>query len=456
MIANMTPAAPTSNERERLAALERYEMLDTPSEAEFDDLTSLAAQICGTPIALISLVDAQRQWFKSRVGLETTETSREVSFCGHAIHGQHLLEVPNTREEFLFYDNPLVTGPAGIHFYAGIPLATPDGQKLGTLCVMDRVPRQLTQTQRDALGRLGRQVMTQMELRLTNRRLAGAGQELREMEERSRLVIEAAPNAMLQVNEHGRITLLNSQAEKLFGYWREELIGQPLEMLVPPPKDGAGLFSASASRAFKKGREHTGRRKNGTEMPLEIGLNPLPTSAGTLLLVSVVAVAARKRTDHQIDRLKHDLKQKRRQIEKTRRQLADLTSTVAQDLKAPLRGIGSLANWLVSSYANRLDGSGREQLNLLALKLRRLNALLEGIPTGSSASRSHEVQAEVAKHSAPEKTRATAIRRTSSRKPAERPSSKILATIGYAAGRGHIPASDLESDEQMSKIALAV
>src|SRR3954470_15203967 len=134
----MTPAGPTSNERERLAALERYQVLDSPPEKEFDDLTSLAAHICGTPIALVSLVDAHRQWFKSKVGLETTETSRDISFCGHCIQLPNLMEVPDARQEFMFYDNPLVTGDPGICFYAAMPLATPDGQNLGTLCVMDR------------------------------------------------------------------------------------------------------------------------------------------------------------------------------------------------------------------------------------------------------------------------------------------------------------------------------
>jgi PAS domain S-box-containing protein len=456
----MTPAAPTSDECERLAALECYEMLDTPAEAEFDDLTSLAAQICGTPIALISLVDAHRQWFKSRVGFDASETSREVSFCGHAIHGPHLLEVPNTREEFLFYDNPLVTGEPNIQFYAGMPLATPDGQKLGTLCVMDRVPRYLTQVQRDALGRLGRQVMNQMELRLTNRRLAAAGEDLRALEERFRLLVESTPDATLLANEQGLITLVNSQMERLFGYAREELIGQPLEMLVPnfsrkaKHKDGAGPFRARASRGTRKGRSAIGRRKNGTEVPIEIGLKPLPTSAGRLILI--VAVKARKRSGNQVNRLKHDLKQKRRQLEQARHELNELAATVAQDLKAPLRGIGSLANWLVTSYANRLDGSGREQLNLLALKLRRLNALAESISTCSSTSSGRltlsNVALEVAQISPSEKTSAIAV---ASQNLVDRPAAIVKAGPRSSRGRNRISSGDLEPNERLDEIVAA-
>ncbi len=370
----MTPAAPTPNERERLAALERYQVLDTPAEAEFDDLTSLAAHICGTPIALISLVDAHRQWFKSKVGLDATETPRDVSFCGHCIQLPHLMEVPNAREDFLFHDNPLVTGEPEICFYAGMPLATSDGQNLGTLCVMDRVPRQLTAAQREALGRLGRQVMNQLELRLTTRRLAATGNELRQMEERARLVLEASPNAMVMVDDKERITLVNSKAEKLFGYSRNELLGQPVEMLVPiryqraSPDDVAGFFSAPEPHSKGESLDLCGWRKEGREFPVEIGLNPLTTSAGAFVLASIVDISARKRMEGRINRLKRDLKRQARKLDAANRDLADFASIVSRDLQAPLRGIGSLANRLVTDSANRLNNAGREQLNLLAIK----------------------------------------------------------------------------------------
>jgi anti-sigma regulatory factor (Ser/Thr protein kinase) len=153
------------DEAGRLAALRRYRILDTQPERAFDDLTLLASHICGTPIALISLIDADRQWFKSRVGLSIAETSRSVSFCTHVIPQRDLFVVPDARDNATFRDNPFVTGEDGIRFYAGAPLVTPDGYALGTLCVLDKVPRTLTPEQVEALEALKRQAEAQLELR---------------------------------------------------------------------------------------------------------------------------------------------------------------------------------------------------------------------------------------------------------------------------------------------------
>lgn len=160
------------NETQRLQKLQCYNVLDTQPEPGYDDITQLAAFICQTPIALISLIDAERQWFKSVVGLQAQETHRDLAFCAHAIHHSKTLVVSDAAQDPRFADNDLVTGDPHIRFYAGAPLVSPDGFVLGTLCVLDTQPRHLTQQQITALEALARQVVSQLELRLHVRQLS--------------------------------------------------------------------------------------------------------------------------------------------------------------------------------------------------------------------------------------------------------------------------------------------
>jgi tRNA A-37 threonylcarbamoyl transferase component Bud32 len=159
------PAPKPANESERLAALRSCGVLDTEPEPSFDEIAKLASQLCGTPVALVSLVDADRQWFKARVGLPAQETSRDVSFCAYSVATNEPLVVPDTHIDGRFADNPLVTADPNIRFYAGVPLMLESGLAAGTLCVIDRVPRELTGPQLAALGMLARQVTTELKLR---------------------------------------------------------------------------------------------------------------------------------------------------------------------------------------------------------------------------------------------------------------------------------------------------
>jgi len=221
------------NEAARLEALRQYQILDTEPEVAFDDLTRLAAQLCSTPIALVSLVDESRQWFKSKVGLEATETPRDLAFCAHAILQPHeVLLVPDTLADERFTTNPLVNSAPYIRFYAGVPLITPQGHALGTLCVIDQVPRDLSQDQIEGLQTLGRQVMTQLQLRChlveleqaTTVELKQVEQALNLSEQRFWSTFEHAAAGMAMTDLDGRFLEVNPSFCNYLGYTKAELL----------------------------------------------------------------------------------------------------------------------------------------------------------------------------------------------------------------------------------------
>ncbi len=177
----MEIAAIPANEAERLQALREYSILDSLPEKDFEDITRIASEICQTPISLISLIDADRQWFKSKVGIDLTESSRDHAFCAHAIHTpDEILNVKDSRLDKRFFDNPFVTGDPNAVFYAGVPLVNADGFALGTLCVIDQVTRELDANQLNLLRALSNQIIKLLELRKAKKRLAEHEQEIME------------------------------------------------------------------------------------------------------------------------------------------------------------------------------------------------------------------------------------------------------------------------------------
>ena len=214
----MKTAPLPANENERLQALHRYDVLDTQPEKDFNDLTRVAAQVCGTPMAAITFVDERRQWFKSRVGLPFNETPRHISFCSHAILERDLFLVPDASTDERFHDNPLVIESPHLRFFAGMPLQSPDGFTLGTLAVMDRQVRQLTPEQTDMLRVLARQVMTQLELRRNLVELARSVEDHKLMEEQLRnsevfyhTLVESLPQSIFRKDAAGRFTFANQR-----------------------------------------------------------------------------------------------------------------------------------------------------------------------------------------------------------------------------------------------------
>ena len=230
----MQPAALREDERASLDALMALEVLDTAPESEFDALVRAASLVCGAPISLISLIDADRQWFKANVGLPgVTETARHVAFCAHAVRRNELFEIPDASLDARFADNPLVEGKVGIRFYAGAPISLATGERVGTLCVIDRLPRQLNVQQREVLLLLAAAAAKALESRRAVRRLEDAGVAERRMNalielERTQLrtLLETIPDLVWLKDAAGAYLTCNPAFERLFGAHVGDIIGK--------------------------------------------------------------------------------------------------------------------------------------------------------------------------------------------------------------------------------------
>ena len=216
-----------NNEKERLEALQSYNILDTIPEAELDAITKLASNICKTPIALISILDESRQWFKSKFGFTADETPRSISFCQYAIMGEAIYEINDALKNELFYDNPFVTGDPNIRFYAGAPLIDPDGYKLGTLCVIDKNPRNLSDEQKESLQLLANSVVAQLRLHKYNA-------ELNESKKTLNNFFRLSPDFMCIVDHNNKFLKINSSFSLKLGYEDEILLKESFLEFIHP------------------------------------------------------------------------------------------------------------------------------------------------------------------------------------------------------------------------------
>lgn len=382
------------NEAERLAALYRYRILDTAAEAEFDDFTALAAHICEVPISLISLVDSGRQWFKSRVGLDVTETPRNIAFCSHAIHDTGVFEVGDAREDDRFRDNPQVTGAPGIRFYAGMPLVTDSGQAIGTLCVIDTMPRYLSPAQKKALATLGRQVIRQMDLRLLVAREQELNLALTKQARFQKILLDNATAAVISINGRSVVSSFNPAAEKLLSFRPDEVIGRQAlsffhveeELQARARELGAELgcdldaqesLLAKARTGVPETREWNYRRRNGTLVPVTVSIAPLNDDDGVVDGFVVLAwdITERRQARERIVRLNADLERRvsarTADLERATDDLQMLSHSLAHDLRQPLismSGYTTLLRQEVGSdrgqhYLQRLS-AGIAQINL--------------------------------------------------------------------------------------------
>jgi len=285
------PAPVPRSEERRLAALYEYELLDTPSEALFDAFTRLAAQLCDTPISLISLVDAERQWYKSALGLDLREMPRDLSFCAHALATDGVFEIEDAAADARFVGNPLVAGPEAIRFYAGAPLRSADGYAVGTLCVLDRRPRVLTAAQRASLAAIADAVVEQFEARRTLLRL-----------------FDSSQTEMYHVDlATQRVLFASDAARRNLGYSTDELRQLPLAELLPSlSKKGRlaeRLLELRAHPGHRLNIRTLARRKDATTYPIELRIELVPTRGREVVLVVATDLTETERAQERINLL---------------------------------------------------------------------------------------------------------------------------------------------------------
>lgn len=279
------------NEKQRQESLESYQILDSLPEQSLDDLTFIASQICQTPIALVSLVDNDRQWFKSKFGLDADETHRDISFCGHAINDPHqIFEIQDAKQDKRFKDNPLVINDLNIGFYAGVPLVNASNLALGTLCVIDQKPRKLSSDQKKALQALSREVMSKIESRknqlLLDTEIHQKKQDLNQSEAKYYNLYHEAPDMMVSVDSETRtIKDCNNTLLHKLGYKKTEIINQDIFNVYHPDchDDVAKSFQNFIQKGTVSNSKLILKKKDGEKLHVTLNVKAIKDENGKII-----------------------------------------------------------------------------------------------------------------------------------------------------------------------------
>ena len=366
------------NESDRQVALERYNILDTLPEQEYDDLTRLAASICDTPIALISLIDRDRQWFKSSVGIDTKETPRDISFCAHIVADNAILNVPDVTQDPRFTDNPLVVNDPNIRSYIGVPLTTSDNFILGSLCVIDRQPRDLTPLQIQQLESISRLVISQLELRRNNTIRKTSEEQLSKISMLQQAILDSVNSAIISTDLQGIIQSFSLGAESILGYKAVEIIGKsPLlfhdinEITERSQKISAELsqtiepsfevFVAKAKLGQVFEKEWTYIRKGGDRVPVLLTITAIRDEQGEIKGFLGVAKDITAQKESECDRIRRRYTEKlviaQNQIARVLAESSSFNKSATRILETICEhlswDVGEL--WLTNSYPHTLQ-----------------------------------------------------------------------------------------------------